>query len=393
MAGPKGALFFLLFVVCVAGNEYGVTLTCGDGEMTVSLVKSSYTTLNASRLHLNDASCRATENTSYITFYTSLDGCGTTRSETESWFTFYNQIKGEIGQIGGAVTRDHDFHMHFNCSYQRKEVLSLSFQPKGIVRPPITDGFGNLTFKMDIYKSDSYKEAYVDNEYPLNVALNDYIHLGYSVESSQLLVVMAVNCKATKDKYFGSSLYYELIKDGCSQDTSMENDYDPTQSFQKFKFRAFRFFNDYAAIYLHCELMACYNNTSSSRCSQGCQRSTGSKRRKREVSEESLPTTTKAYKIGRGPIQFFEKKANAKDAGSTGKQAAVIAGATVGGGVGLAFIICAAVLFVKYRIARLLFKNPNKVGNLYTTREECESRQSSYIEEDDHDMIERNEIL
>ena len=67
---------------------------------------------------------------------------------------------------------------------------------------------------MDIYKSDSYKEAYVDNEYPLNVALNDYIHLGYSVESSQLLVVMAVNCKATKDKDFGSSPYYELIKDG-----------------------------------------------------------------------------------------------------------------------------------------------------------------------------------
>ena len=118
--------------------EYGVTLTCGDGEMTVSLVKSSYPTLNASRLHLNDASCRATENTSYITFYTSLDGCGTTRSETESWFTFYNQIKGEIGQIGSAVTRDHDFDMHFNCSYQRKKFLSLTFQPNGILRPPIT---------------------------------------------------------------------------------------------------------------------------------------------------------------------------------------------------------------------------------------------------------------
>ena len=53
-----------------------------------------------------------------------------------------------------------------------------------------------------MYKNDRFKEPYGGNEYPINVVLNDYICLRYSVETVQNLVVMAVNCRATKTKYF-----------------------------------------------------------------------------------------------------------------------------------------------------------------------------------------------
>lgn len=78
------------------------------------------------------------------------------------------------------------------------------------------------------------------------------------------------------------------------------------------------------------------------------------------------------------------------DTGNTDKQAVVIGSATAAGGVGLVAIIVLAVLFVKYRIARLLL-NRSKVGDLYTTQDEHLSRRTAYIQEDD--MIEKDESL
>lgn len=116
--------------------DYGVTLNCGDGQITVALRKASYRYLNASRLHLSDPSCRATESETYIFLKTSLDSCWTMRSETGTLLTFYNKVEGDSERIGN-ITRDHNFGMNFNCSYRRKEFLSLSFTPQGVVRPPL----------------------------------------------------------------------------------------------------------------------------------------------------------------------------------------------------------------------------------------------------------------
>lgn len=78
----------------------------------------------------------------------------------------------------------------------------------------ISDGFGNLTFTLDFYKSDSFAVPYNGNEYPIDVVLNDYIYLRYSVETVQNLVVMAVNCRATKTESFDSSPHHNLIAEG-----------------------------------------------------------------------------------------------------------------------------------------------------------------------------------
>lgn len=105
--------------------------------MAVALQKAYYPYLNASRLHLSDPSCRATESATHIFLKTSLDSCWTIRSETETLLTFYNKVEGDSERIGNTITRDHDFDMNFNCSYRRKEFLSLSFTPQGVVRPPL----------------------------------------------------------------------------------------------------------------------------------------------------------------------------------------------------------------------------------------------------------------
>ena len=59
------------------------------------------------------------------------------------------------------------------------------------------------------------------------------------------------------------------------------------------------------------------------------------------------------------------------DTGNTGKQAAVIFGASAAGGVGLLFLVGGvAFVVVKFRLVRLLMKKPNQVRDLYATQDE-----------------------
>ena len=76
----------------------------------------------------------------------------------------------------------------------------------------MTGGYGNFTFKMDFYKTAAFTTPNTDS--PIKVSLNEYVFVQYSVESSADLVVMAENCKATKDGRFYSWPHYSIIQNG-----------------------------------------------------------------------------------------------------------------------------------------------------------------------------------
>ena len=67
---------------------------------------------------------------------------------------------------------------------------------------------------MDFYKSSSFATPYTTEDYPLTVDLNEYVYLRYSVASSADLVIMAENCKATKDASFYSWPQYTFLQNG-----------------------------------------------------------------------------------------------------------------------------------------------------------------------------------
>ena len=67
---------------------------------------------------------------------------------------------------------------------------------------------------MDFYKTAAFATPYTENDYPIPVALNEYLYVKYSVESSANLVIMAENCKATKYGSFYSWPYYTIIQNG-----------------------------------------------------------------------------------------------------------------------------------------------------------------------------------
>ncbi|KAL9987824.1 hypothetical protein ACROYT_G002192 [Oculina patagonica] len=371
----------------VVGDEPSVT--CGDYEMLVSFEKSAFSSLDASRLHLQYPFCPASENFTHIYLTTSLNDCGTTFVETGDTLVFSNKVIQDALAIQGSgddgstlITREHDFELAFHCSYSRKKLLSLYFVPEGRVDVPGVGGFGNFTFRFNVYRSSAYSTPYNDNEFPVEMTLNDYMYFEYSVDSSADLVIMAENCRATKNPDFYSSPHYTIIENGCARDTSLIHDYDTSRNYQRFQFLGFRFFNNYDTFYLHCELLACHQN-SNSRCQQGCL--SGNRRKRREVEEEY--TSSDVVVITRGPLVIKEKK---EAAGTSKQSAAVIGGAAAAGGFALVAVIALAVLFVKYRIARLLL-NKNKVGDLYATQDEQMSRSNAYIKEED--MVEKSDAM
>ena len=67
---------------------------------------------------------------------------------------------------------------------------------------------------MDFFKSASFAAPHSEEDYPLHLTLNEYVYVRYSVESSADLVIMAENCKATKDGSFYSWPQYNIIQNG-----------------------------------------------------------------------------------------------------------------------------------------------------------------------------------
>ncbi|XP_068694611.1 uncharacterized protein [Montipora foliosa] len=373
---PDGTTMAANNLTCV---EPGFSVTCGEYNMTVFLEKQSFPFFQVQELHLRYPSCRATENSTHLIINTRLNDCGTSVNDTQDALLFWNELRVDAVIVDQVITRSHDIRLPFYCSYSRRDLVSLSFTPQGIYIGEEV-GYGNFTFKMDFFTSGSFVTPYTSNDYPIEMRMNDYIYVRYSVESGADLVIMAENCRATKDGSFYSWPQYTIIQNGCPKDSTMAYSYDPNRPYQEFSMKSFRFFNDYKAIYFHCQLLACHRSSRNTRCQSGCLQDNKRKRRAVTPDAEHEESTTKNI-VSRGPL-FFRQEVNQGDTGANKKDDTLIGGIAGASGICLIAVIALGVMFVKYRIARRLM-NRNKVGDLYTTQEEEMRRKNAYIKYDD----------
>lgn len=192
--------------------------------------------------------------------------------------------------------------------------------------------------------------------------------------SSTDLVIMAENCKATKDASFYSWPQYTFLQNGCPKDSTLDYSYDPTRQYQQFKIKTLRFWNDYGTVYFHCELLACHRNSPNSRCSKGCIKN---KRKRRDVlrdGTEQEESTNKVILTG-GPVLFEGAKEEESKEPKQGMHTALIGGVAGAGVFGLFAVVALAVLFVKYRRTQR-FPNSNK-------DEPVGQNNAAYMPEDD----------
>ena len=128
---PSKTFLIVFFYLCS-----GLTVKCSRDSMIAILDLMKFPNMDTGTMTLNDASCKATHvNDTHAIIETPLDGCGTTHNASEDYLHYYNNIK--ISRIkknvssDAIITRDHEALFPFQCSYDRKTVLSVvSFSPR-----------------------------------------------------------------------------------------------------------------------------------------------------------------------------------------------------------------------------------------------------------------------
>ena len=120
-------LFDFLIALLLFIPEPGVSVTCGEHNMSLSIEKQAFSFVQVEQVHLRYSSCKATENDTHLTISTLLNDCGTSVNETEDALLFWNELR-----VDGVITRSHDIRLPFYCSYSTKKLVSLSFKPLGI---------------------------------------------------------------------------------------------------------------------------------------------------------------------------------------------------------------------------------------------------------------------
>ncbi|XP_066283352.1 ZP domain-containing protein-like [Branchiostoma lanceolatum] len=163
---------------------------------------------------------------------------------------------------------------------------------------------------------------YAQSDFPVEVALNDDVYFGLSVEAAVSgLVLFVENCKATPSSTPGDSTEYYIIQDGCHQDDTLQEFPTASATSARYGISAFKFTDESLPyVYLHCDVIICLENTPGSRCDAGC----GSSRRRRLTADDGVQERAS---LVQGPIALVPDPDENAD-GVSGSWAAAAVGAS-----------------------------------------------------------------
>ena len=111
---------------------------CTQDYMEATLDVTKHPNINLDRISLEDDSCQSRDsNRTHVSFRTDLDKCGTKHNTTDKYIIYYNAI---LANTNGStaphpiISRDFQAAFPFQCSYPRRQVLSVtSFSPRKVV--------------------------------------------------------------------------------------------------------------------------------------------------------------------------------------------------------------------------------------------------------------------
>ncbi|KAJ8391370.1 hypothetical protein AAFF_G00090000 [Aldrovandia affinis] len=125
----------------------GTVLECGDKEMNFILPITSLHDLPLTDLHLNDASCPISHNTTHVMALISLTGCGTKIVHSGSELVYTNTLQS--ARSPSPISRLPMLLLHLACSFP--SILAKA-HPYNIVAPNEEQIFGDPQFWIEIYR-------------------------------------------------------------------------------------------------------------------------------------------------------------------------------------------------------------------------------------------------
>ncbi|XP_056594685.1 uncharacterized protein LOC130413469 [Triplophysa dalaica] len=320
-------------VVIVAKSEVlsgEAEILCEDNSISIAVQKNSMKGIDQNWLKLRDPTCSLTSNETHILGTMSLNTCGTTIEESGDFLVFKNEINS-FENPTEVITRRSQVKISFSCQYPR--VSSVSNHYKNLKSDYIftESSFGTFGYSFDIFTDQNFTRQVDSSLHAMEVNVMDVLYVGIEAHSALPDVRLFVeSCRATPDDNPYSVLFYDIIKNGCVLDDTVNVFSGDVREF-KFGIKAFKFTGDYSEVYISCSVILCAEASVNSRCAQGCLEETAL-RRKRDVTQE-----TATHYITQGPFRVLRHNQHAEAA--SGNEDSLHISVSTGVFAGL-FILC-----------------------------------------------------
>ncbi|XP_029964185.1 zona pellucida sperm-binding protein 1-like [Salarias fasciatus] len=273
------------------------SVRCWDGKMAVVLEKASMPGIDVNFLRLQDPNCSLSANATHITGAMSLHTCGTTLEDDGDFMVFRNEIRSfEVSDA--VITRRKSIRVGFSCRFPKALSVSSSFAVHKSEYVFTESGFGSFSYAFEIFRDGNFSERVLPDRYPVEVRLMETVYMGIQATAELGGVQLFVeSCVATPDDDPGSNMTYDLIKDGCIRDETLQVHKSPPTSFN-FQVQAFKFTGDHDQVFITCTVLLCDVSSPASRCALGCLKDASRRRRR------GLDRQTHGHEITQGPLQF-----------------------------------------------------------------------------------------
>ncbi|XP_061571875.1 uncharacterized protein LOC133425185 [Cololabis saira] len=272
-----------IFAANVSADTLGSQTVCTEGSASISLVGCLLQDkdIDYAELHLMDKRCRGRmdDQTHIVTFDFDLDDpCGAEISTNGNQLLYTNTIMTK-NSSDSIIFRHNPVALNFSCSYDHPEVETVGFRIKdSSVMLNITSSVWNYTLSMNTYTDSGLTELIKPDS---EIELNQKVWVGVETEGldSDALAIVIDSCWATGERATNASVKYDLIRNGCQDDDTVELANNGVGTSNHFSFKMFQFSgND--EVFLHCEVKLCVLQESScaKTCAKGRRRRTARRR-------------------------------------------------------------------------------------------------------------------
>ncbi|KAM4630274.1 uncharacterized protein ACJ7VT_022968 [Polymixia lowei] len=290
----------IVIVTRSSATKGKAVVTCSANQMTVALEKVSMPGIDKNWLKLEDPSCSLTSNDTHIMGTMSFQTCGTKIEDNADFIVFKNEINSfELANT--VITRRKRVRIGFSCQFPKTVSISSSYQVHQSNYIFTESSFGTFGYGFEIFIDGNFTTTVAANAYPVEVKLLDTIYMGIQAVSDLKNVTLFVeSCKATPDNNPENSLSYDLVRNGCLKDETMNVHPSNSTSF-RFEVQAFKFSGNYEQVYITCSVILCETGNPISRCAQGCLKNSARRYRRGFVSE------TASHYITQGPLKVVRQ--------------------------------------------------------------------------------------
>ncbi|XP_056332956.1 deleted in malignant brain tumors 1 protein isoform X2 [Danio aesculapii] len=266
---------------------------CSSDNMVIVLRRSYLNSLGFSGndLYVDDRLCRPNISSTEVVFRFLLDTCGTAKKMMNGFVSYTNNVRASPYQ-SGVITRQSEFLLRVGCRMEPDTIVQILYKAKEIPNANIT-GTGRFNASIAFYTSRKFNQQIYDS--PYEVYLNDDLFVQVKLTRFDAsLDLFLETCVASPNPNDFKDHSYDLLRNGCPRDSTFQSYINGVDQYAQFSFRAFKFLQTHAYVFLQCKVIICPDNDYNSRCRKGCQY-----RRKRSL-DSSYNTST----VTLGPIKL-----------------------------------------------------------------------------------------